>query len=139
MNHREERLVRALERLVDNEPCSLDHHGFCQAHGVSAAPCAMAQAREALLQSEERYRRLFQNQHIVMLIIDPQSGAIVDANPAAVGFYGWSHDELCGMNIKEINILAAEEVKAEMQKAKQLNCIRFSFRHRLARGTISSA
>ena len=97
---------------------------------------AREQAEEELRQSEERYRRLFQNQQVTMLIIDPQSGEIVDANPAAVSFYGWSHNELCRMNINEINTLSPEEIIAEIQKARQLNYLRFSFRHRLASGAI---
>jgi two-component system, cell cycle sensor histidine kinase and response regulator CckA len=44
-------------------------------------------AEDALRQSEARYRSLFQNHHTIMLIIDPDDGVVVDANPAAVNFY----------------------------------------------------
>ncbi len=39
-----------LHRLVDHEDigCMLDHHGYCQEHGLSAAPCAVAEARRHL-------------------------------------------------------------------------------------------
>lgn len=41
--------------------------------------------RVAILQeSEERFRSLFENNHAVMLILDPATGAIVDANAARV-------------------------------------------------------
>ncbi len=93
-------------------------------------------AEEKLRQSEARYRSLFQNKHTVMLIIDPADGAIVDANPAAVTFYGWSPAELCNMNIAEINTMSAREVKKEMQRSLNSKCKCFSFRHRRADGSI---
>lgn len=37
----------ALNELIDDEPCQLDHEGFCQTHGISK-PCSMVQARKAL-------------------------------------------------------------------------------------------
>ncbi|HRX48757.1 MAG TPA: PAS domain S-box protein, partial [Spirochaetota bacterium] len=52
-----------------------------------------------LIESESRYRSLFENNQSVMLIIDPSDGRIVDANEAAVKYYGWSRDELKSMNI----------------------------------------
>ncbi|MCF8383420.1 MAG: PAS domain S-box protein [Chlorobium sp.] len=71
-------------------------------------------AEEKLRQSEARYRSLFQNKHTVMLIIDPTDGTIVEANPAAVTFYGWKYDELCNMKISGINTMSDREIKAEM-------------------------
>ena len=88
-----------------------------------------------LQESESRYRSLFQNRHTVMLIIDQQDGSIVDANPAAASYYGWTHDELCRMNIKQINQLTDEEVQAEMRRASTENRNYFLFRHRLADGS----
>jgi PAS domain S-box-containing protein len=89
-------------------------------------------AQEALQESEERYRSLFNNSHSVMLLIHPESAQIVDANPAACSFYGWSHQQLTGKKIVEINTLAAEEVFLEMERARFQNRQHFYFRHRLA-------
>ena len=63
-------------------------------------------AETALRESEERYRSLFKNNHSVMLLIDPGSADIVDANPAAVSFYGWSIEALTGKKITDINTLS---------------------------------
>ncbi len=93
-------------------------------------------AEDALRLSEERYRTLFENDHAVMMIIDPDSGAIIDANPAAAAFYGWTRDELRGMNIGRINTLPPEEVAAEMRRARLEQRRQFFFRHRRADGTI---
>jgi len=77
-----------------------------------------------------RYRTLFENEGTVMLIIDPLSGDIVDANPAAETFYGWTKEELLEMNINSINVLSDEEVKKEMEEARSENKNHFVFKHR---------
>lgn len=84
-----------------------------------------------VLQSEARYRSLFENKHTVMLIIDPENGSILDANPAAVIYYGWKRDELCNMNISQINMLNKAEIQAEMQLALAEKRNFFLFRHLL--------
>ncbi|NVN95933.1 MAG: PAS domain S-box protein [Bacteroidetes bacterium] len=89
-----------------------------------------------MFQSEERYKSLFHNNHAVMLLIDPENGAIKDANPAACKYYGWSHQVICCKNISEINTLNKEEIIAEMQKAKDEKRKHFYFNHRLASGEI---
>ncbi len=89
-----------------------------------------------LARSEARLRTLFENSHAIMLVIDPSDGAIVDANPAATAFYGWSLDELRRMRIDQINTLTRDEVQAAMRRAQAPYGASFSFRHRLADGSI---
>jgi PAS domain S-box-containing protein len=81
---------------------------------------------------QQRYQALFENENTVMLIIDPDSGKIVDANPAAENFYGWNKEVLTSMNISDINILSNEEIEKEMLMAKKLNRNYFVFKHRTA-------
>lgn len=88
------------------------------------------------LSSRGKYRALFENEEVVMLIIDPDDGQIIDANPAAEIFYGWSRDKLTSMNISEINILDTKEVKKEMQQAREKNRNHFNFKHRTANDKI---
>ena len=93
-------------------------------------------AEEQLRLSESRYRSLFQNHHTVMLIVDPEDGKIVDANPAAVSYYGWDQSELCQMKISQINMLMEQDIISEMALAKKHKRNYFIFRHRLADGSI---
>jgi len=65
-----------------------------------------------------------------MFVIDPESGAIVDANSAAAAYYGWSRDELITKKIAAINTLSAEQIQAEMQVARDAHGGNFNFKHR---------
>ncbi len=91
---------------------------------------------EALRESEEIYRSVFKGHAAVKLLIDPDTGSIIEANDAAVEYYGWSHDQLKQMKIQEINTLPPEDVKKEMEKARMNKRVHFEFRHRRADGSI---
>jgi PAS domain S-box-containing protein len=94
------------------------------------------EVEKALRESEERYKSLFKNNHSVMLLVDPESANIVDANPAATSFYGWSHEELTRKKITSINTLSEKQVFQEMKRAKTEKHRVFYFKHRLASGKI---
>jgi len=94
------------------------------------------QIERDICESESRYRSLFYNNHAVMLLVDPDTGNVIDANPAAVNFYGWTHEELLQKNISDINTLAPEEIQAAMAEAQADQRHTFAFRHRLADGSI---
>ncbi len=91
-------------------------------------------AEEALRESEERYRQMFADHSAVMLLIDPNDGKIVDANPAAAAFYGQSIDALKKLRIQQINGLPVSEVIARMDEARQREQNYFVFEHQLASG-----
>lgn len=94
------------------------------------------QATDALRQSEEKFRRLFQDHAAVKLLIDPATGRVADANEAAARFYGWSVDELRSMHMQDINALPADRVAEEMERARHQKRIHFEFRHRRADGSL---
>ncbi len=85
---------------------------------------------------KDRYQILFEEIKAVMLLIDPDTGAIVDANPAASQYYGWSKEDLVQMCIDQINTLTGEQVRREMARAKKQEKEYFLFRHRLADGQV---
>lgn len=94
------------------------------------------QVEKDLRESEEQYKSLFKNNHSVMLLVDPETAGIVDANPAAVLFYGWSYEALTHKKITDINTLTEKQVFDEMEKAKMEQRKHFYFRHCLASGEI---
>ncbi|MDO8970117.1 MAG: PAS domain S-box protein, partial [Saprospiraceae bacterium] len=83
---------------------------------------------------DQTFRRMFVGHSAIMLLIDPQTDVILDANQAAVDFYGFPKSKLCGLCIQEINALPPEQVAVELQKAFNEQRNYFIFRHRLANG-----
>jgi len=94
------------------------------------------QAEKALKESEARYRSLFKNNHVVMLLIKPNTGEIIDANPAAESFYLYDREKLIEMKITDIRISEDEKVFEDMSKAESGENNHFVFKHRLANGEI---
>ena len=91
---------------------------------------------EALASSEEQFRLLFERHSAVMLLIDPFSGNIVNANSSAAKFYGYSLDELQQMTIEQINGLPPETVTSQREQAQYQSKNCFIFPHRLADGSV---
>jgi PAS domain S-box-containing protein len=103
---------------------------------VEARTAALAQTLAALQESEARHRQMFERNRAVKLLIDPETGAIVDANPAAAAFYGYSLEALRRMQITDINTLPTDQVAHEMRRAMAEERPYFLFRHRLGSGAI---
>ena len=97
---------------------------------------ARKKAEVALQGSEKRYRDLFEINNAVMLIIDPGTGSIVDANDAASRFYGYRREELRALSITQINIANQEQVHNDMARAAGSRGAEFVFRHRKKSGEI---
>ncbi len=94
------------------------------------------QIEQALQQSEKRYRQMFENNRAIQLLIDPETGRIIQANQAAANFYGYDTETLASMRISDINTLSEAEVHAEMRYAVTQERTFFEFQHRLASGEI---
>jgi two-component system NtrC family sensor kinase len=94
------------------------------------------QTEKALLESEERFRNLFVGHSAIMIVLDPDTGNIVDANQSAADFYGWRVDELKKMTIWNLNSSSHEAVQEEMETWKMMEQRSMSFRHRRADGSI---
>ena len=91
-------------------------------------------SRRKLQSSERRYRSLFADNGAIMLLIEPTTMLIMDANPAACAFYGWSPDDFLKMRISEINTLPEPAVGAIIYDILNHERRRFHARHRLASG-----
>ena len=91
---------------------------------------------EELKKSELRFRTLFSGHSAIMIVLDPESARIVDANQAAADFYGWSIDALKTMMITDLNTGTPAELRNEMDKWKKESQRHMAFRHRKADGSI---
>ncbi len=95
--------------------------------------------KQAEKEREELFNRLqamFNEHTAIMLLIEPLSGKIVDVNPAACAFYGYTRDELLSMHIQDINMLPKEELEKKRLMALRKKQRYFYFSHRLKNGEI---
>jgi PAS domain S-box-containing protein len=78
--------------------------------------------RQALKNSELRYRRLFETAQDAILILDGETGQIADANPFVQNLLGFSLNELKGRTLWEIspfkNITENKAIFEKLQKEK---------------------
>ena len=72
-----------------------------------------------VLISEIRYRRLFESAHDGILILDPDTRVIVDANPFMTRMLGYPHAELVGKELYEIGLLKDEAASQKMFRRLQ--------------------
>jgi PAS domain S-box-containing protein len=69
---------------------------------INQESVACLAAQESLSDSEERYRRLFETAQDGILILDAETGNIVDVNPFLIGLMGYSREEFTEKRIWEI-------------------------------------
>jgi len=79
---------------------------------------------EELYASEIRYRRLFETAQDGILILDAESGQIVDANPFLINMLGFSREQFLGKKIWEIglfkDIVANKDNFEELQRKEYI-------------------
>lgn len=78
----------------------------------------------------------FTNSRAVMLLVDPATGRIEDANEAACRFYGYDAETFRRKSISDLNTLAPDAIAEAMRSAESQARTRFHFSHRLADGQI---
>lgn len=103
---------------------------------VRRASRAVEQAEAARGASEARYRQIFERSTSVTWVLDVASMRIVDANPAAVMFYGWPREELIGKPLAEITVLPESSVRDMIEAAEDERRNFFVSRHRLRSGVV---
>ncbi len=72
-------------------------------------------ATQALQESESRFRRFFEENGSVMMMLTPAEGEIVAANQAACEFFGYPREQFVGMHTWQINTPPPEQLKRDRQ------------------------
>ncbi|TVQ73971.1 MAG: PAS domain S-box protein, partial [Oceanospirillales bacterium] len=98
--------------------------------------CIFFQITPLLANSLDSLDDFFERHSVPMLWIEPASGVIVAANPAAQTFYGYEAEEFRQLLISDINTLSSEQIAEERAHAASEGRNYFIFRHRLANGEV---
>lgn len=102
-----------LSHPVEREPAM---RGVVRLFAIGLAPAIEAlRAQRALCESEERYAAMFAHGHMPMLLIEPESTQIVEANPAACALYGVDERELTAMSVLQLAAESPEALRAELR------------------------
>jgi PAS domain S-box-containing protein len=84
------------------------------------------ESRTVMRASEIRYRRLFEAARDGILILDPQTRKITEANPFMTELLGYPRNELLGKELWEIGLLKDEEAsRAAFRELQQNHFIRY--------------
>lgn len=94
--------------------------------GIQHDITARKMAEDAQRAAELRYRRLFENAKDGILILNADTGQIVDANPYSMEKLGYSYDELVGKELWEIGVLKdTSEAKRAFEELHQKGYLRY--------------
>jgi PAS domain S-box-containing protein len=130
-SQREFRILRA-----DNKACRYirsvetvrtDAHGKAEwMVGTNLDITERKLADTSLRMSEIRYRRLFEAAHDGVLLLNPDTRKITDANPYMSKLLGYPRDQLVGKELFEIGLLKDEAASQEMfEKLKRDHEVRY--------------
>lgn len=95
-----------------------------------------AELTQRVAESEANYRTVFENDHLVMIVIDPVSGRILDVNHRACEYYGYSRDDMLEMTTSDLEVLPRDEVIRQIDDGRAAGKTSFEFQHRLASGEL---
>ncbi len=76
------------------------------------------------------------NTALVVLLVNPETGKIVDCNETAVNFYGYSEKELKNKYVSDINIYSEEFIKNKLINVATNTENYFEVKHKTAKGEI---
>lgn len=111
-------------RDVEVYSSPLEFNGRTLLHTIVHDNTARKQAEEKLRKSETRYHRLFESTKEGILILDAETGQIVDVNPFLIEMLGFSYEELIGKELFEIgvfkNIAASKDAFIELQNKEYI-------------------
>jgi len=93
-------------------------------------------AIELLEENATLYQEVFSTGNAIKLLIDPELAEIIDANPVAADFYGYSIGEMCGMPLGRINVLASQTLSKRIRSVVNRTDNHFEASHQLANGEL---
>ena len=120
---------------VSGKRIIIDNNSFLIGIGADITDHKKA-AEYALKNSDDRFRTLFQEHSSIMLVIDPITHNIIDANYSAADFYGWSVEELKRMRAEQISMSSMECIMDDIYNSTISKKNKFASIHKMANGSV---
>ncbi|NJN44560.1 MAG: PAS domain S-box protein [Anaerolineae bacterium] len=102
-------MLNAVPVIWDEKPAVINF-----AHGITKRK----EAEQALRESEELYRQLFEAESDAVFLVENKNGLLLEANQAASTLYGYTREEFAGM--KNLDISAEPEVTRKVTETTPL-------------------
>ncbi len=90
-----------------------------KAHSLEAEIAERKGVEDRLRVSENRYRRLFEASKDGVLMVDPRTGTITDANPFMTELLGYTREQLLGQELWRIGLFQDREANLEALRELQ--------------------
>lgn len=91
---------------------------------------------EDLKRKERNYRKLFEDHSAAQIIIDPNTGIVINVNKTAEKFYGYTRKELLSNNIQDLVPISQEYFEKQLSISEESNEPFLEFEHPVANGEI---
>ncbi|PLX68917.1 MAG: hypothetical protein C0603_04315 [Denitrovibrio sp.] len=101
-------------------------------HGAVQYHCII----EPKVSNQPTYSHIFNVSRVPMIVFEAETKNIVDANPAACHFYGYSYDDFTSKCIFDINIDPEEMVQGHIDSILREERSTYLFMHRTASGHV---
>ena len=89
-----------------------------------------------LSESEQAQHDQFTKNSVIMLLVDPTDGSIVDVNHSALNFYGYSRERFLKMKFPDITTRTIPELLSILNQLKNNQGKKYLAQHRLSDGTL---
>lgn len=86
--------------------------------------------------SAEAFQTMYENHGSIMYIVDLSTFTVVDANSAALKFYGYDLETMRTKRIPDLNTTPEDEILAEVKLAVAEGRSYYVFKHQLANGDV---
>lgn len=108
---------------------------FCSSRDITERKIA----EDFIKENEERFRSIFTDNPLVMMIIHPETGKIIEINPAACNFYGYSRDEFINsLYSYDLNVSSKQDEFRDLWLSKNRKRKQFQAKHKMKNGTIKN-
>ncbi len=95
---------------VDITTQGLKYEGHRAAFVIVNSLLGQNRSPQTSQESEDRFRLIFEKNNAPMILYEPESGKISDANPSAASFYRYPREKLSSMQIADLVALPGDEL-----------------------------